>query len=98
MYPFITPGGWRIIGRTEEQLFDAQRQPREPAGNGGTASAVCGRMTIVVQSPGMQTTVQDLGRPGYGALGVSASGAADPVALRIGNRIVGNRTARRHSN
>jgi antagonist of KipI len=45
---------------------------------------------ILVESPGLQTTVQDLGRPGYGAMGVSASGAADPVALRVGNRLVGN--------
>ncbi len=47
-------------------------------------------MTLLVQSPGMFTTVQDLGRPGYGHLGVSASGAADPLSLRIGNRLVGN--------
>jgi biotin-dependent carboxylase-like uncharacterized protein len=45
---------------------------------------------ILVESPGLQTTVQDLGRPGYGSLGVSASGAADPVALYVGNLLVGN--------
>jgi len=45
---------------------------------------------LVVTRPGFQTTVQDLGRPGHAASGVSASGAADPVALRIGNRLVGN--------
>jgi antagonist of KipI len=45
---------------------------------------------IDVQSPGLLTTVQDLGREGFGPLGVSASGAADAVALRIGNRLVGN--------
>lgn len=45
---------------------------------------------IHVQSPGMLTTVQDLGREGFGPLGVSPSGAADAVALRIGNRLVGN--------
>jgi biotin-dependent carboxylase-like uncharacterized protein len=45
---------------------------------------------IEVQAPGMLTTVQDLGREGFGPLGVSASGAADAVALRIGNRLVGN--------
>lgn len=45
---------------------------------------------IVVESPGMFTTVQDLGRFGYGTLGVSAAGAADRVALRLGNRLVGN--------
>jgi antagonist of KipI len=47
--------------------------------------------TVEVLTPGMQTTVQDLGRPGYGDLGVSASGAADPLALRLGNLLVGNR-------
>jgi biotin-dependent carboxylase-like uncharacterized protein len=47
-------------------------------------------MTIEVISPGMLTTVQDLGRYGYGPLGVSPAGAADPVALRFGNRLVGN--------
>jgi biotin-dependent carboxylase-like uncharacterized protein len=45
---------------------------------------------IEVQAPGMLTTVQDLGREGFGPMGVSPSGAADPVALRIGNRLVGN--------
>lgn len=45
---------------------------------------------IEVLTPGMQTTVQDLGRPGYGHLGVSACGAADPLALRLGNLIAGN--------
>ena len=46
--------------------------------------------TLQIISSGLLTTVQDLGREGYGPLGVSASGAADPVSLRIGNRLVGN--------
>jgi len=46
--------------------------------------------SLVVEAPGLQTTVQDLGREGYGALGVSASGAADPVALRLGNLLLEN--------
>jgi antagonist of KipI len=45
---------------------------------------------IVVLEPGLFTTVQDLGREEFGPLGVSASGAADPVALRIGNRLADN--------
>lgn len=45
---------------------------------------------LEVRAPGLLTTVQDLGREGYGPTGVSASGAADPVALRLGNRLVGN--------
>jgi antagonist of KipI len=43
-----------------------------------------------VVAPGFQTTVQDLGRFGYAHLGVSASGAADALALRAGNLLVGN--------
>ena len=46
--------------------------------------------SLVVESPGLLTTVQDLGRVGYGAMGVSPSGAADPVALRLANLLVGN--------
>ncbi len=45
---------------------------------------------MVVRAPGPLTTVQDLGRSGYARYGVSASGAADADALRLGNLIVGN--------
>ncbi|RKN46504.1 biotin-dependent carboxyltransferase [Micromonospora endolithica] len=34
--------------------------------------------------------VQDLGRPGWAHLGVPRSGALDPGALRLANRLVGN--------
>ena len=27
IYPFTTPGGWNIVGRTPLLLFDAQREP-----------------------------------------------------------------------
>jgi biotin-dependent carboxylase-like uncharacterized protein len=46
--------------------------------------------TIQVLAAGLQTTVQDLGREGFGPIGVSPSGAADPISLRLGNRLVGN--------
>jgi len=46
---------------------------------------------LVVESAGLLTTVQDFGREGYGALGVSASGAADAVALRLGNLLLENK-------
>jgi antagonist of KipI len=45
---------------------------------------------IEVLQPGMLTTVQDLGRAGFGPMGVSPSGAADALSLRLGNRLVGN--------
>ena len=45
---------------------------------------------LVAVAPGFLTTVQDLGRPGYAHFGISASGAADALSLRAGNRLVGN--------
>jgi len=45
---------------------------------------------IHVESPGLLTTVQDLGREGFGPLGVSATGAADAVSLRLANRLAAN--------
>ena len=43
-----------------------------------------------VVAPGLMTTLQDLGRPGYQHLGVPVSGALDPVCLRAANLLVGN--------
>lgn len=45
---------------------------------------------IEVLRAGALTTVQDLGRPGWAHLGVPRSGALDPSALRLANRLVGN--------
>jgi len=45
---------------------------------------------VIVRSPGLQTTVQDLGREGQAALGVAGSGALDRGALRRANRLAGN--------
>ena len=47
--------------------------------------------SLQVQAPGLLTTVQDLGREGFGPVGVSPSGAADPISLRLGNRLVANK-------
>jgi biotin-dependent carboxylase-like uncharacterized protein len=44
---------------------------------------------LVVEQAG-QVTLQDLGRPGLAALGVSANGAADAHSARIANVLVGN--------
>ncbi len=45
---------------------------------------------IRVVAAGLLTSVQDLGRFGHGELGVAPAGAADPLSLRIGNRLLGN--------
>jgi biotin-dependent carboxylase-like uncharacterized protein len=47
-------------------------------------------MPIRVAAPGLATTVQDLGRPGYYHLGIPISGAMDRFAMRCANMLVGN--------
>lgn len=46
---------------------------------------------LEILSPGILTSIQDLGRYGYGRYGVAPSGALDSFALRIANLLVGNR-------
>jgi biotin-dependent carboxylase-like uncharacterized protein len=48
---------------------------------------------IEVLRAGLCDLVMDQGRPGWGALGVPAGGAADPAALAAANRLVGNDAA-----
>ncbi len=45
---------------------------------------------FTVLNPGMQTTVQDLGRTGYQAYGMPVAGAVDSFAFRAGNLLLGN--------
>ena len=47
--------------------------------------------TLEILAPGPLTTVQDLGRSGFGRYGVAPSGALDSFSLRVGNLLVGNR-------
>lgn len=112
VYPFTSPGGWHIIGRSSVRLFDRRRS--DPGllavgdrvrfvateadavsawGDEGEAAMrpqAAGEATLRVIKPGLQTTIQDLGRPGHRAAGVPLSGAADGDALRIANLLVGN--------
>ena len=93
IYPGASPGGWLLVGRTDLVLFDVAADPPARLGPGTR----CGwwrrdppRPLIEVLRAGALTTVQDLGRPGWAHLGVPRSGALDPAALRLANRLVGN--------
>ncbi|MFF1883365.1 5-oxoprolinase/urea amidolyase family protein [Pseudarthrobacter sp. NPDC058196] len=68
------------ILRQEATETAASQSPHEEHATAGLA----------VRKPGLQATIQDLGRPGYASLGVSSSGAMDRGALRRANRLVGN--------
>lgn len=47
-------------------------------------------MSLEVLKPGLSTTVQDLGRPGYYHIGIPTSGGMDLLALTAANLLVGN--------
>ncbi|MEM0906419.1 MAG: biotin-dependent carboxyltransferase family protein [Pseudomonadota bacterium] len=47
-------------------------------------------MSVKVISPGLLTTIQDMGRPGYFHLGIPKGGAMDRLAMRAANLLVGN--------
>ena len=47
-------------------------------------------MAIKVLKPGLATTVQDRGRPGYYHIGIPLSGGMDRHALAAANLLVGN--------
>jgi biotin-dependent carboxylase-like uncharacterized protein len=47
-------------------------------------------MAIKVLKPGLATTVQDLGRPGYYNIGIPLSGGMDRFATRAANLLAGN--------
>ncbi len=106
IYPGESPGGWHLIGRTSAPMWLPERTSpalvnpgnrvqfrpvREiVAVQGVPSTAAPASPAVVVRSPGLQTTVQDLGRPGYAGVGVTGSGALDRAALRRANRLVGN--------
>ncbi|MEU6138242.1 biotin-dependent carboxyltransferase family protein [Nocardioides sp. NPDC047086] len=74
-----------------------ERLERESVSVSGSAPAAAAAehpaehpFAVEVVRPGLQLVLEDLGRPGHAALGVSASGTADRRALRAANRAVGN--------
>jgi KipI family sensor histidine kinase inhibitor len=95
--PFLLRPGARVRFRpvTAEVLASAPL-----SGDGGTIgpsgaaeaadAAPLERPALEVVRPGLLTTVQDMGRPGWRRFGIPASGALDPGALGAANAAVGN--------
>lgn len=91
VYPRATPGGWhdrRAAVGPRQAAARTHHARRRRAIRAGPMSVPQG--CFVVHSPGSLALVQDLGRPGYAALGVPHAGAADVPAYRLANRLVGN--------
>lgn len=95
--PALAAPGHRVQFRpVRDAVLVAESAAAPAAEHAGTvpepaAGDVARGLRIV--SPGLQSLIQDLGRPGHSALGVSAAGALDRASLRRANRLVGNAPA-----
>ncbi|GAB98025.1 KipI family sensor histidine kinase inhibitor [Kineosphaera limosa] len=107
VYPRKSPGGWQLIGRAAQVMWDATADKPAYVAPGNRVQYRAVRELIEVpdpkrsapephgsalrvERPGLQSLIQDLGRPGYADLGVSESGAMDIDSARRANRLVGN--------
>ncbi len=105
IYPFVSQGGWHVLGRTGLCLFDHWRENPSLLEPGDRVRFVAvDRVAIHEERPelvpchgglevlesGAFMTVQDMGRPGFRHLGITPGGAADPVMARVVNRLLGN--------
>ncbi|WJZ66209.1 5-oxoprolinase subunit B/C family protein [Kocuria rosea] len=80
--PALLRPGDRVRYRPVRELVEVAAAPA------GTAPVRGPHLTV--GAPGLQTLVQDGGRAGSAALGVSPSGALDAAAAGSANRLVGN--------
>ncbi|WP_363320505.1 5-oxoprolinase/urea amidolyase family protein [Pseudonocardia sp.] len=80
----LRPGARVRFVRTSEPRRAPERD------RNGSVAPRCGRRRLEVVATGALALVQDLGRPGNGAVGVGSSGAADRAALALANRLVAN--------
>ena len=106
VYPQASPGGWQIIGTTSMPMWDPTRASPAILTPGTRVKFVARDSAQIAETPTKENPVdrpyleviaatlpafvQDLGRPGHAAIGVSASGALDREALQRANVVAGN--------
>ncbi|WP_246199681.1 urea amidolyase family protein [Arthrobacter zhaoguopingii] len=98
----IRPGNRVRFTAVRESVSTAARRGAASAPGSGALPARRGRGAprkisvpvpgpgAFVVEPGLSSVLEDLGRPGYAALGVAGSGALDRGSCRQANRLVGN--------
>jgi KipI family sensor histidine kinase inhibitor len=74
---------FRLADISVQVALDGPPGPRQPL---RSEAERC----LLVEEGGLLSLVQDRGRVGVAGIGVPRAGAADPYALRIANRLVGN--------
>ena len=77
-------------GAAAGSTSDSTADSAEAASGTDVAASADAPHSLEVLRPGLQLLVQDLGRPGFASMGVSAAGAAERSALTAANRLVGN--------
>jgi KipI family sensor histidine kinase inhibitor len=106
VYPLESPGGWRLIGRVAERMFEVDASPpallrpgdrvvfeavdQLPAMSAPIKLPPQGEPVLKAIAPGPLTTVQGGPRYGLCASGVPAGGAMDLPALAAVNALLGN--------
>lgn len=84
--PFLlSPGDAVRFHRIDRTTFDRMVQERKPRSEPDDKEAA-----FIVEHPGILTLIEDGGRSGYLAHGVTPSGPMDAEAMGIANRLVGN--------
>ena len=86
--PALVQPGNRVQFRAVREFVRAA--PPVEAADADTVATAAAAADLLVVQPGLQTTVQDLGRTGLAHLGVAGAGALDRGSLRRANRLVGN--------
>ncbi|TGD38198.1 5-oxoprolinase subunit B/C family protein [Brevibacterium aurantiacum] len=85
----FVPGTTVKFREAERESVTVAEASAESAVSSQPGAAASAHSCTVIR-PGLQLLVQDLGRPGFAAMGVSSAGAADRGALQTANRLVGN--------
>src|ERR1700688_3941133 len=82
---------WTRAASRRSSATSRSRSPSSTATSMATiANSRGSSMAIKVLKPGLATTVQDLGRPGYYHIGIPLSGGMDRHARAAPNLLVGN--------
>ncbi|WP_311764420.1 carboxyltransferase domain-containing protein [Arthrobacter ipis] len=84
--PALASPGHRVQFRAVRDVVQLASQGSQDSQQTDPATA----SGLRVLSPGIHSLIEDLGRQGHSALGVSAAGALDRASLRRANRLVGN--------
>src|SRR5712691_11997671 len=85
-----SPMSKQAASRRSSVMFHSRSPSSTATSTAIIASSRGSSMAIKVLKPGLATTVQDLGRPGYYHIGIPLSRGMDRHALTAANLLVGN--------